>query len=181
MVNESETLGGSLEDLYAFCAVIEFGTLSAAARERGVRVRLLLDPNKDAFGRKKNGMPNRQVAWELHDAGVDIRWCATHGEQCHTKMLLRYGDDGAERPAVLIAGSANFTRRNLDNLNLESSVRVLAKTDHALMVDARSAFARRWDNHDGEKHSTDYGVYADEATWKYWVYRVMEFTGGSSF
>ena len=35
MVNESETLGGSLEDLYAFCAVIEFGTLSAAARERG--------------------------------------------------------------------------------------------------------------------------------------------------
>ena len=35
MVNESETLGGSLKDLYAFCAVIEFGTLSAAARERG--------------------------------------------------------------------------------------------------------------------------------------------------
>ena len=35
MVNETETLGGSLEDLYAFCAVIEFGTLSAAARERG--------------------------------------------------------------------------------------------------------------------------------------------------
>ena len=35
MVNKSETFGGSLEDLYAFCAVIEFGTLSAAARERG--------------------------------------------------------------------------------------------------------------------------------------------------
>ena len=35
MVNETETLGGSLEDLHAFCAVIEFGTLSAAARERG--------------------------------------------------------------------------------------------------------------------------------------------------
>ncbi|HCQ35886.1 MAG TPA: phospholipase, partial [Alcanivorax sp.] len=122
----------------------------AAARERGVRVRLLLDPNKDAFGRKKNGMPNRQVAWELHDAGVDIRWCATHGEQCHTKMLLRYGDDGAERPAVLIAGSANFTRRNLDNLNLETSVQLTAAADHPAMTTARDAFQRRWSNPDGK-------------------------------
>jgi phosphatidylserine/phosphatidylglycerophosphate/cardiolipin synthase-like enzyme len=148
-----------------------------AAHERGVAVRVLLDPNKDAFGRQKNGIPNRQVGAELHAAGITVRWCNTQGEQCHTKMLLRRG---AERSEVII-GSANFTRRNLDNLNLESSVRVLAKTDHAFMVNARSAFARRWDNRDGEKHSTDYGVYADEASWKYWVYRVMEFTGWSSF
>jgi len=148
-----------------------------AAHERGVAVRVLLDPNKDAFGRQKNGIPNRQVGAELHAAGITVRWCNTQGEQCHTKMLLRRG---AERSEVII-GSANFTRRNLDNLNLESSVRVLAKTDHAFMVNARSAFARRWDNSDGEKHSTDYGVYADEASWKYWVYRVMEFTGWSSF
>ena len=148
-----------------------------AAHERGVAVRVLLDPNKDAFGRQKNGIPNRQVGAELHAAGITVRWCNTQGEQCHTKMLLRRG---AERSEVII-GSANFTRRNLDNLNLESSVRVLAKTDHAFMMNARSAFARRWDNRDGEKHSTDYGVYADEASWKYWVYRVMEFTGWSSF
>jgi len=148
-----------------------------AAHERGVTVRVLLDPNKDAFGRQKNGIPNRQVGAELRAAGIEVRWCNTQGEQCHTKMLLRRGSERSE----VIIGSANFTRRNLDNLNLESSVRVLAKTDHALMVDARSAFARRWDNHDGEKHSTDYDEYADEASWKYWVYRVMEFTGWSSF
>ncbi len=35
MVHESETLGGALEDIRAFCAVIEFGTVSAAARELG--------------------------------------------------------------------------------------------------------------------------------------------------
>lgn len=35
MVDESETLGGALEDIRAFCAVIEFGTVSAAARELG--------------------------------------------------------------------------------------------------------------------------------------------------
>lgn len=148
-----------------------------AAQERGVTVRVLLDPNKDAFGRQKNGIPNRQVGAELRAAGIEVRWCNTQGEQCHTKMLLRRG---AERSEVII-GSANFTRRNLDNLNLESSVRVLAKTDHPLMAEASSAFTRRWENRDGEKHSTDYAMYADEATWKYWVYRVMEFTGWSSF
>ncbi|HAI88252.1 MAG TPA: phospholipase, partial [Alcanivorax sp.] len=153
----------------------------AAARERGVRVRLLLDPNKDAFGRKKNGMPNRQVAWELHDAGVDIRWCATHGEQCHTKMLLRYGDDGAERPAVLIAGSANFTRRNLDNLNLETSVQLTAAADHPAMTTARDAFQRRWSNPDGKLFSEPYEAYSDDSRLRYALYRFMEFTGWSTF
>ena len=153
----------------------------AAARERGVRVRLLLDPNKDAFGRKKNGMPNRQVAWELHDAGVDIRWCATHGEQCHTKMLLRYGDGGAERPAVLIAGSANFTRRNLDNLNLETNVILTAATDHPAIATARDAFQRRWSNPDGKLFSEPYEAYSDDSRLRYALYRFMEFTGWSTF
>lgn len=35
MVDEMETLGGSLDDVRAFCAVAEFGTVSAAARQLG--------------------------------------------------------------------------------------------------------------------------------------------------
>lgn len=35
MVDETETLGGALEDVRAFCAVVEFGTVSAAARQLG--------------------------------------------------------------------------------------------------------------------------------------------------
>ena len=37
--------------------------LEAAAR--GVTVRLILDPNRDAFGMQKDGVPNRPVANEL--------------------------------------------------------------------------------------------------------------------
>ena len=55
------------------------------AHQRGVQLRILLDPNEDAFGRKKNGVPNRQVASELHAAGIPLRWCNTSGEQCHFK------------------------------------------------------------------------------------------------
>ncbi|MDN5871265.1 MAG: LysR family transcriptional regulator [Nitrococcus sp.] len=35
MVDELATIGGALEDLRAFCAVIDFGTVSAAARQLG--------------------------------------------------------------------------------------------------------------------------------------------------
>ncbi|HKL52634.1 MAG TPA: phospholipase D family protein, partial [Wenzhouxiangellaceae bacterium] len=112
-----------------------------AARARGAGVRALLDPNKDAFGRQKSGIPNRSVAAELVDAGIEVRWCDTHGEQCHDKlMLVRYAAGQAE----LIAGSANFTRRNLDDLNLETNVRVTAPADSEIMRHTASYFERRW-------------------------------------
>ncbi|MFP1682555.1 phospholipase D-like domain-containing protein [Alloalcanivorax sp. C16-1] len=148
----------------------------ARARQRGVTVRLLLDPNKDAFGREKNGVPNRQVASELHAEGVAIRWCATHGEQCHTKMLLRDG-----RRPLLIAGSANYTRRNLDNLNLETSMALRAAADHPAMAAARALFERRWSNADGRLFSLPYTAYQDDSVWRKGLYRVMEFTGWSTF
>lgn len=148
----------------------------ARARQRGVTVRLLLDPNKDAFGREKNGVPNRQVASELHAEGVAVRWCATHGEQCHTKMLLRDG-----RRPLLIAGSANYTRRNLDNLNLETSVALRAAADHPALAAARALFERRWSNTDGRLFSLPYAAYQDDSAWRKALYRVMEFTGWSTF
>ncbi len=54
------------------------------ARARGAKVRVLLDPNRDAFGLEKGGIPNRPVAHELHSAGIEVRWCITRGEQCHS-------------------------------------------------------------------------------------------------
>ena len=147
------------------------------ARQRGVSVRVLLDPNKDAFGRQKNGIPNRQVGAEFHKRDMAVRWCNTRGEQCHTKMLMLTQGEQSE----LILGSANFTRRNLDDLNMETSVRLVAPAAHPVMHGAREAFLRRWENRNGEKHSLEYAAYADEAIWKKGLYRVMEFSGWSSF
>ena len=149
-----------------------------AARERGVQARVLLDPNEDAFGRKKNGIPNRQVALELHQAGVPVRWCDTHGEQCHTKLMLRRTTDGR---ADLILGSANYTRRNLDDYNLESSARVLAGTNASVMQQAHDYFEQSWSNTDGRRISVPYDRYADDSRLRYWRYRFTEATGLSSF
>lgn len=67
------------------------------ARQRGAEVRALLDLNRDAFGLEKGGIPNRPVARELVEAGIAVRWCATRGEQCHSKLLLRRPARGARR------------------------------------------------------------------------------------
>ena len=148
------------------------------AGSRGAVVRALLDPNKDAFGRVKNGIPNRSVAAELTRGGVEVRWCDTHGEQCHDKLILaRFADGDAE----LIAGSANFTRRNLDDLNLETDVRVIATADSAFMRRATGYFERRWSEPAGRNFSVPYSAYADDGLLRYWRYRLMEATGLSTF
>jgi phosphatidylserine/phosphatidylglycerophosphate/cardiolipin synthase-like enzyme len=150
----------------------------AAAQRRGVALRVLLDPNRDAFGREKNGIPNRQVAMELHRAGVPVRWCNTAGEQCHAKMLLRRDRDGT---ATLLAGSANFTRRNLDDFNLETNVQVRADSQAPVMADAGAFFDARWENEPDRVHNLPYAAYADHSRLRYWRYRFMEMSGLSSF
>lgn len=148
-----------------------------AAQQRGVKLRVLLDPNKDAFGREKNGIPNRQVASELHQAGVDVRWCNTQGEQCHSKMLIKSNAKDSE----LILGSANFTARNLKNYNLETDLRVVGDHEQQVFVDARQYFDQAWSNLEGQQMSVDYAKYADESKAKYWLYRFMEWSGLSTF
>jgi len=148
------------------------------AADRGASVRALLDPNRDAFGKQKNGIPNRPVARELVDSGIPVRWCNTQGEQCHSKFLLVAHADG---DTELIAGSANFTRRNLDNLNLETSVRVTGTVDLRALASAATYFEQRWSNTTERIYSLPYSAFAEDSTLRYWRYRLMEFSGLSTF
>ena len=148
-----------------------------AAHQRGVKVRVLLDPNKDAFGRTKNGIPNRPVAAELHQAGIPVKWCNTQGEQCHSKMLIKHHAQQTE----MILGSANFTARNLKNYNLETDLRVIGASDAEVFKAAQQFFDQAWNNSDGKQMSVEYEHYADESKLKYGVYRFMEWSGLSTF
>ncbi len=156
------------------------GLIEAVTRAagRGASVRVLLDPNRDAFGKEKSGIPNRPVARELVDAGASLRWCATSGEQCHSKFLqVRHADGRSE----LIAGSANFTRRNLDDLNLETSVRIVGPSSEAALTDAAAWFEQRWSNPPGRTFSLPYAAFAEDSALRYARYRIMEFSGLSTF
>jgi phosphatidylserine/phosphatidylglycerophosphate/cardiolipin synthase-like enzyme len=148
------------------------------AHARGAASRVLLDPNKDAFGREKNGIPGRPVAHELSRAGLPVRWCDTHGEQCHMKLLLADYRDGT---SALIAGSANFTRRNLENFNLETDVAVRGPSDAKILRNAREFFALCWNNEPRKIVSADYAAFADESWLKRALYQIMERSGISTF
>ncbi|MDN3554851.1 phospholipase D family protein [Halomonas maura] len=150
-----------------------------AARRRGVEVRVLLDPNQEAFGIDKGGIPNRPVADELATAGITVRWCATRGEQCHSKLLFRHPADGGE--AELILGSANFTRRNLDDLNLETSVRLTGPPQHPSLAEAAAFFRRRWQSTPEHLTSRSYEQQDAVSAVTRWRYRLMEATGLSTF
>lgn len=158
----------------------------ADAAARGAIVRLILDPNRDAFGRVKNGIPNRPVAAELmaraQRGGWDlvVRWADTHGEQFHPKAicLTRPGGDKAQ----LLAGSANWTRRNLANLNMEANL--CLEDVPALAAEYVAWFDRLWSNRDGLVHTTDYAAYEESAWTRWWksrLYRFQEATGLSTF
>lgn len=148
------------------------------ARKRGASVRVLLDPNFDAFGHEKNGIPNRPVARELTDSGIDVRWCDTHGEQCHAKLLLAEYASGSSR---LIAGSANFTRRNLADLNLETDVLAEGASTSIAFSDARAYFNLVWHNREAESYSLPYERYAEDSALKRAIYRVQEAIGLCTF
>lgn len=147
------------------------------ASDRGVKIRLILDQNKDAFGKKKIGIPNKQVAQELSKKeNISIRWYQTQGEQYHAKFMVLKGRD----QVTFIGGSANFTRRNLDDLNLETDLRVRAPKDHPEMGRILAYYEEIWTN-GGGTYTRDYKDFAEDKWWKKAIYWVQETTGLSTF
>lgn len=172
--------GSNLDLAIFYLSHREIITALKAARQRDVSVRVLLDANNEAFGRDKSGVPNRQVAMEMVSAGVEVRWCLTRGEQCHSKLLIWRDNHGSAR---LLQGSANFTRRNLDDLNLETNVHLQTTADSPVIRKATRFFEAQW-NQGPEANpvrSLPYQALADESTLRYWQYRFMEATGMSTF
>jgi hypothetical protein len=98
----------------------------------------------------------------------------TSGEQMHAKMLLVRRADGA---ADLLLGSANFTRRNVRNYNLETDVRVSGRADSPVFADAAAYAERLWTNGGGRRFTTGYEAFRDDSRWRVFKYRVQEAAG----
>lgn len=150
------------------------------ASDRGAQVRLILDPNEVAFGNSKIGVPNRPVAAELRDrteGRIEVRWYNTDEEQYHAKLMLVSGPNGA----VIHNGSANFTTRNLDDLNLETNLRVQAAPDSRPAAELEAYFRKLWTN-DGARYTLDYSEYEEKTVWlKRLMYRVQDRLGFTTF
>ena len=155
--------------------------LLAAAR-RGVRVRLILDPNEGAAHGGVAGVPNQPVASELlsrSGGSIHVRWYRTHGERFHPALVLVYGP----RSLWLAAGSAQLTRRDLEDYNLEADAAIEFSREAPFARQALEYFDSLWANRasPGIEYTADFAVYADPAQSDYWLYRLMEASGLSAF
>ncbi|HET9390901.1 MAG TPA: phospholipase D-like domain-containing protein [Steroidobacteraceae bacterium] len=153
-----------------------------AASRRGATVRLILDPNKDAYGHARAGIPNQPVASELvasSDGAIHVRWYRTHGEQFHTKLAVVYGADRL----WLMVGSANLTRRNLLDYDLEANVAIDLERNSPMALQVLDYFDTLWNNRAplGIEYTADFGFYSDPSQLHYWLYRFLEGTGASVF
>ena len=146
-------------------------------------MRVILDPNKDAFGRTKNGIPNRSVATELaaaSDGAIKVRWFRTHGEQFHSKLVA-----DAHRHGILVHAGIGQSHapqsRRFQSRSERRRERAAERGDRA----RRSAawFDSLWTNRGPPEleYTAEFGTYADPSQGTYWLYRLMEATGLSTF
>jgi phosphatidylserine/phosphatidylglycerophosphate/cardiolipin synthase-like enzyme len=108
-----------------------------------------------------------------------VRWYRTHGEQFHTKLVTIYGADRL----WMTLGSANLTRRNIGDYNLEANVAIETARTSPLGAQILDYYDALWTNRAalGIEYTADYEVYADPSQAHYWLGRFMESSGISSF
>jgi len=152
------------------------------ASRRGVRVRLILDPSEDATTLAPSGLPNQPLASELvarSSGRLKVRWYRTHGERFHSALALVYGSERL----WLLAGSANFTRRSLEDYNLEADAAVTASLAAPLSQEALGYFETLWSNRAalGVEYTADFAAFADPSQADYWLCRLLEGAGAAAF
>jgi HKD family nuclease len=93
-------------------------------------------------------------------------------------MLLH---ENMSSEAVILLGSANLTRRNLDDFNLETNILVRSSASAQIFKDAKFHFDLLWYNQPQRTFSVPYEHYKDESLLKKALYRFGEATGLSTF
>jgi hypothetical protein len=134
------------------------------AAARGARVQLLLDP----------GSPETQAAaGELlreEPGSIEVRWRARDSRADGGYAVIQHRSD-----VWFDVGSANFTRRGLDDLDLAADIELHMPARAGPARAVTDLFAKHWSN------AAAYASHADESMETYWRYRVAEATGLSVF
>jgi hypothetical protein len=131
------------------------------AATRGAAIRLLLPVND---------FPNQAAAGELVRVGtgvIIVRWRPPGARGSAAKLLLaRHGHD-----VMVNFGSADLTRRGLDDENLTANLELRVPERSALARTVLAFFDGQWAS------AAAYEQYSDESAAKYWRYRLLEASG----
>ncbi|WP_312093996.1 phospholipase D-like domain-containing protein, partial [Niallia sp.] len=92
----------------------------------------------------------------------------TGKEQYHSKIL--FIERGSE--CIIISGSANFSRRNLYDFNLETDIKIIAKKDTKITKETKSYFQKLWTN-DGGIYTKEVDTQRKLPLFRYIIYRLQ--------
>ncbi|MFU8837088.1 MAG: LysR family transcriptional regulator [Thiohalomonadaceae bacterium] len=105
MVDETETLGGAIEDLRAFCAVIELGSISAAARQLGETKGSL----SRRISRLEGRLGVRLLSRTPRAVSASEEGIAFYGKCRDALVLLDEAAEGARQSRVIPRGQLRVT------------------------------------------------------------------------
>ncbi|MFH0845930.1 MAG: phospholipase D-like domain-containing protein [Patescibacteria group bacterium] len=149
------------------------------ASERGVDIEIIADPSKRGFGRDKFGVPTRIVVDELFvksGGKIKIRYYDTEEEEFHTKMITFVKGD----KLVSILGSANYTRRNLNDFNLEADIKITMPLKKEISLEILEYFNKMWNNQEGN-YTIEMSSFEKPSLRRQIQYRLQEFIGAGTF
>jgi len=113
-------------------------------------------------------------------SNLEIRGAATHGEQFHTKAISVTNNETGK--CQFMCGSANWTRRNIQNFNMEACFYI--ENAPGFVQEYIVFFNSLWNNANDLIFTQDYERFAIEGwelLWKKVLYRIQENTGASTF
>ena len=84
---------------------------------------------------------------------------------------------------LLMLGSANLTRRNVGDYDLEADLAVEVARSSQLASQTLEYFEALWNNRAslGIEYTAEFATYADPEALHYWLYRLLEGTGMCDF
>ncbi len=149
------------------------------ANKRGVDIEIIFDPSKYGFGRDKYGIPSRISAEELvkkSNGKIKIKYYKTKDEEFHTKLVFIIKKD----KIIIFGGSANLTRRNIDNYNLEADVKIITPLKTNLSMEIQEYFRNLWENRKGI-YTIDFNSFRKASLFRRTLSWIQEFTGSGTF
>jgi phosphatidylserine/phosphatidylglycerophosphate/cardiolipin synthase-like enzyme len=150
------------------------------ASKRGVDIQLILDPSKYSFGMNVKGVPTRPMVDGLikrSKGKIRVKFYNTHKEEFHSKMVFME----QKGKMITFIGSANLTRRNLDDLNLEADVKIVSDQKGRLARTINQYFQKLWNNEKGIQYVNESDHYGQVSWGRKLQYRVQEATGLCTF
>lgn len=114
---------------------------------------------------------------EYGNENLQIKWYNTNDEQYHSKLILIE----REEISTIIGGSANFTRRNLDDFNLDTSLKIDGNNHTKIVEDVSHYFNSLWEN-EGAHYTVSVCDYLENfSEYKKYLFRLQKKTGLTTF